>query len=117
MTIPLAQDGDAENLVDQIPPDVLEELDPSVVQDLAEGVIDKIPQEVIDRLPDTVVDRIPDGLLEAAGANPVLAGLLIAIGGLSIAGFVYGIVKAAWKAAFFAGIMGAAAWYWYFNIR
>jgi hypothetical protein len=104
-------------LVDELPTEVLDQLDPDVVQDLTEGVIDKIPQEVVDRLPEGVADLIPDNLLEAAGADPVLAGLLIAIGGLALLGFVYGIVKAAWKAAFFAGILGAAAWFWYFNIR
>jgi hypothetical protein len=116
MSFPLAQDGDS-TVLDQIPQEVLDELDPSIVQDLAEGVIDKIPQEVIDQLPEGVVDQIPDGLLEAVGADPVLAGILIAIGGLALLGFVYGMVKAAWKAAFFAGLLGAGAWFWYFNIR
>ena len=116
MSIPLAQD-DGGTLLDDLPQDVIDQLPTDVVQDIAEGAIEKIPQEVVDRLPDSVADRIPDGLLEAVGADPVLAGLLIAIGGLALVGFVYGIVKAAWKAAFFAGILGAAAWFWYFNIR
>ena len=115
MSIPLAQDG--ESILDDLPQDVIDQLPTDVVQDLAEGVIEKIPDEVVDRLPESVADKIPDGLLEAVGANPVLAGLLIAIGGLALLGFVYGIMKAAWKAAFFAGILGAAAWFWYFNIR
>jgi len=115
MSIPLAQD--AENLVDQIPTDVIDQIPTDVLQDLVEGTAEKIPQEVIDRLPDSVVDRIPDGLIESVGADPVLAGILIAIGGIAVAGFLYGIVKSAWKAAFFAGIVGAATWYWYFSIR
>ncbi len=107
----------AKSPVDEMPPEVVDQLPTDVVQDLAEGVIEKIPEEVIDRLPESVVDRIPDHLLEAVGADPLLAGILVGVGALAVVVFLWGVVKSAWKAAFFAVVVGGAAWFWYFNIR
>ncbi len=105
-----------EDLIDEIPPDVRDRIGDEVIDQLRDGVIDKIPDNVVDQLPEGVADRIPDGLLESASANPVLAAILIGVGVLAVVIFVFGIVKSAFKAAFFAGVIGAAAWYWYFYI-
>ncbi len=104
-----------EDLAD-LPPDVADRIPDEVLDQLRDGVIDKIPDSVVDQLPDGVVDRIPDGLLESATANPALSAILIGVGVLAVVIFLFGIVKSAFKAAFFAGVIGAAAWYWYFNI-
>ena len=102
--------------LEDVPTDVLDQIPDEVVEQLRDGVIDKIPETVVDQLPEGVADRIPDGLLESASANPVLSVILIGIGVLAVAIFLYGIVKSAFKAAFFAAVVGGAAWYWYFNI-
>lgn len=111
----LAQEGDPP--ISEIPPEVLERLPSDVVQDLAEGTLEKIPDEVLDRLPEPLVDQIPSEFITAVSDNPVLVGALIAVGVLAIVIFLWGVVKSAWKAAFFAAIFGAGAWIWYFNIR
>ena len=102
--------------LEDVPPDVLDQIPDEVVEQLRDGVIDKIPENVVDQLPTGVADRIPDGLLEGASANPVLTVILIGVGVLAVVIFLWGLVKSAFKAAFFAGVIGAAAWYWYFNI-
>lgn len=104
-----------EDLIDQIPPDVLDRLPDDVVEDLREGIIDRIPDDVVEGLPDAVTDRIPSDLLDAASANSTLTAILIGIGVLAVVIFVWGVVKAAYKAAFFAAVVGGAAWFWYFN--
>jgi hypothetical protein len=75
-------------------------------------------------LPGDLLDRVPEGLKEQAGqivdeieANPTLAAILIGVGVLTALLFVWGIVKQFFKAAIFAGLASAGAWYWYFNIR
>jgi hypothetical protein len=75
-------------------------------------------------LPGDLLDRVPEGLREQAGqiveevkANPTLAAILIGVGVLTALLFVWGIVKQFFKAAIFAGLASAGAWYWYFNIR
>ena len=104
-----------EDLAD-LPPDVADRIPDEVLDQLRDGVIDKIPDAVVDQLPEGVADRIPDGLLESAAANPALTAILIGVGVLAVLIFVFGIVKSAFKAAFFAGVIGVGAWYWYFNI-
>ncbi len=101
-----------------IPPDVIdqiENIDPSVADRIRDGVLDQIPEDIADRLPATVVDRLPDGLIESAGADPALLAVLAIVGGLAVIIFVWGVVKSAFKAALFAGVVGAAAWFWFFN--
>lgn len=64
--------------------------------------------------------EIPDQVgqvIDAAKADPVLAGALIAAGLATLGIFFWGIVKQAFKAAIFAGLASAGIWYWYFNIR
>jgi hypothetical protein len=75
-------------------------------------------------LPGDLVDRVPEGVREQAAqivedvkANPTLAAILIGVGVLTALLFVWGIVKQFFKAAIFAGLASAGAWYWYFNIR
>lgn len=50
-------------------------------------------------------------------ANPVLLAILIGIGVITAAIFLLGIVKQAFKAAVFGGLLSVGAWYWYFNVR
>ena len=68
--------------------------------------------------------QVPDGfsqqtgeIVDRARENPTLAGILLVIGLLAIVVFFWGIVKQAFKAALFAGVLGVAAWFWYFNVR
>ncbi len=56
-------------------------------------------------------------VIEAAKADPVLAGALIAVGVATLGLFVWGLTKQVFKAALFAGLASAGVWYWYFNIR
>jgi hypothetical protein len=105
----------AQEPLDELPPDVVDQLPDDIVDQLQDGIIDRIPDEVIDRLPESVTDRIPSDLLDAASANPTLTAILIGVGVLAVAIFIWGVVKSAWKAAFFAAVVGGAAWFWYFN--
>jgi hypothetical protein len=41
----------------------------------------------------------------------------LGIGVLAVVVFVWGIAKQAFKAAFLAAVLGAGAWFWYFNVR
>jgi Flp pilus assembly pilin Flp len=50
-------------------------------------------------------------------ANPALLAALIGVGVVTALIFVWGVVKQFFKAAFFAALASAGAWYWYFNIR
>ena len=65
---------------------------------------------------DTLVER-GEELIEAAKADPVLAGVLIGVGVLTALIFVVGLGKQAFKAALVGAILSAGTWYWYFNIR
>lgn len=79
---------------------------------------------MLQTLPGDLLDRVPAGVREQAAqiveeieANPTLAAILIGVGVLTALLFVWGIVKQFFKAAIFAGLASAGAWYWYFNIR
>ena len=79
---------------------------------------------MLQALPGDLLDRVPEGVREQAAqiveeieANPTLAAILIGVGVLTALLFVWGIVKQFFKAAIFAGLASAGAWYWYFNIR
>jgi hypothetical protein len=100
-----------QSIVESIPEEVLERLPDDVVQQLEDGVIDKIPQDLVDKLPEGLRDSIPSGLIEAAGSNPLFA----VIGVLGIIGFGYGVVKSAFKAAMFFGVLAAVAWFFFLN--
>lgn len=58
----------------------------------------------------------PSEMVEAAKDDPVLAGVLLVIGIVSLVALFWGIAKSVIKVALFAGLTGAAAWYWYFNL-
>jgi len=81
--------------------------------------MDSIPDDTQERIGDLIDRGVEEGgrLLEAAEADPVLLGILIAIGVITALVFVWGIVKHAFKAALFGGMLSVATWVWYFNIR
>ncbi len=89
-------------------PEELRERFPEVVEDLRNGVIEEVPEAVLDQLPTTVVDRIPEGLL-ASNVNMTFVIVLGAIAALCLMGFMYGVTKAAAKAAAFFLVLGAIA--------
>ena len=103
------------DLVDDLPPEVVDDLPPSVIEQIRNEGLDKLPETVVERLPDSVVDRIPSEFIESASANPALVAILVVVGLISVAGFVYGVAKSAFKAAFFFGVIAAGSWYWFFN--
>ena len=77
--------------------------------------------DLVERGRDLVEDLLPqvdiDGAVETVKAEPLLLAILIGVGVLAVGVFFWGIVKQLFKAAFIAGVLGAAAWIWYFNIR
>jgi hypothetical protein len=93
--------------LEQLPAELRERF-PEVVDDLRNGVIEEVPEAVLDQLPASVVDRIPEGLL-ASNINMTFVVVLAAIAGLCLMGFMYGVTKAAAKAAFFFLVLGAIA--------
>jgi hypothetical protein len=71
-----------------------------------------------------IAERVPGGVAEWAGeiadqvrANPELQRILVVIGMITAAIFVFGIIKQAFKAAVIGGILTVVAWFWYFNVR
>jgi len=89
-------------------PAELRERYPDVVNDLRTGLIDEVPGAVLDQLPPSVVDRIPESLL-ASGVNMTFVVIVGVIGALALAGFMYGVTKAAVKAAVFFLVVAAIA--------
>jgi hypothetical protein len=67
-------------------------------------------------LRDEVVDRA-DEIVDTVKANPVLLAVLAVIGVITALVFLFGVVRQAFKAALFGGLLSAGAWYWYFSIR
>jgi hypothetical protein len=68
------------------------------------------------QVPDEVRDRA-DEIIDTVKADPALLAILIGVGILTLAVFIWGMVRQVFKAALFAGIASAGVWYWYFNIR
>jgi hypothetical protein len=68
------------------------------------------------QIPITVPERAEE-IVDKVKANPTLLAILIGVGVLTAAVFVWGIMKQAIKAAIFGGVLSAAAWFWYFNVR
>lgn len=89
-------------------PAELRERYPDVVNDLREGLIEEVPDAVLDQLPASVVDRIPESLL-SSGVNMTFVIIVGVIGALALAGFLYGVTKAAIKAAVFFLVVAAIA--------
>ncbi len=104
-----------QSSIEDLPPEVVEELPDDVLTDLRDGIIDKIPEDVVERLPDGVQDKIPDSLVEFASTNTGFAAFLAVVGVLAVVGFVWGIVKSALKAVVFFGVVGAGAWFLFFQ--
>ena len=105
--------------IEDLPPEVveqLEELEPEVVGDLRDGTIDQIPEELVDRLPTSLQDQVPDALIDVAAANPGFTAALVIIGILAVLLFAWAIFKSAVRIAVFSGILGAAAWFWFFRV-
>ena len=103
--------------VEDLPPEVVEELPPDIVQKLRDGVIDTIPEDVVNSLSesakDTLIDQfpefVPDGVIEAVASNPMLAVVLALAGLLAVAGFFWGITRAAMKAVVIFGLVAVVA--------
>jgi hypothetical protein len=69
-------------------------------------------RELIEQGQETVTQ-----IVEAAKADPALLAVLIGVGVITAGVFVWGIAKQVFKAALVAGLLSAAVWFWYFNIR
>ena len=101
--------------IDELPTDVVDELPDDVVEQIKDGLLDKIPDDVVENLPETIQDKIPEGLLEAASSNPTFTKVLLVIGVLAVIGFVFGVIKSAVKWMIYSGILGVAAWFFFFQ--
>jgi len=107
----------AQDLTDQIPAEVLAELEarePDIVAGLRDGSLEEIPQSVVDALPQGLKARVPTDLI--AGTSGTFIAILIIVGVLAIAGFLYGMMKAAIKAALFFGVVAAIAFFLLFTL-
>lgn len=89
-------------------PQELRDRFPDTVEDLRTGAIEEIPDAVLDQLPTSVVDRIPDALL-ISEVNTTFVIILGVIAAIALAGFLWGITKAAIKAAVFFAVLALAA--------
>lgn len=58
-----------------------------------------------------------DEIIETVKADPTLLAILIGVGVLTAAVFVWGLMRQVFKAAIFGGLASAAVWFWYFNVR
>jgi len=67
-------------------------------------------------LPGEVVERA-DEIVDTVKANPALLAVLAVVGVVTAVVFLFGVVRQAFKAAMFGGLLSAGAWYWYFTIR
>lgn len=105
------------DVLDQIPPEVLAELEsrePDVVRGLRDGSITEIPGSVVDALPSQLADRVPADLI--AGTSGTFLAILIVVGLIALAGFFYGMVKSAIKAALFFAVVAAVAGFLIFTL-
>lgn len=82
---------------------------------LAQVDIEELPPEVVDTLPASVQDKVPDGLLEAASSSSTLTKVLLVIGVIAVAAFVFGVIKSAVKWMIYSAIIGVGAWYFFFQ--
>ncbi|HAX82721.1 MAG TPA: hypothetical protein DCY40_09155 [Actinobacteria bacterium] len=71
---------------------------------------------LVAEIPITIPENAGE-IVETVKANPQLLAILIGIGVLTAALFVWGIMKHAIKAVIFGGVLSVGAWFWYFNIR
>lgn len=114
-------DVDISEVVDRLPPEVVENLPADVLEGLSDGTLSEIPTDIMDnledRLPSDVLDRVPAEFL-ADPTNRLVIGVMAVIALVSVAGFLYGVMKSAMKAAFFFAVVAAvAAFMLYTNAR
>ena len=64
---------------------------------------------------DSILAQVADKIDDARNVVLENTTLIIAVGATALVGFW--ISKKIFKLAFYAAIVGAGAWYWYFNIR
>lgn len=106
------QDVGVEDVVSQLPEEVVEALPLDVLEQLENGTLDEIPADVADQVKDRVsaevFDRVPSDLLEDPTNQALLAVLGIALA-ISLAGFLWGVMKSAMKAAGFFAIVAVIA--------
>lgn len=102
----------ATDVLDQLPQEVRDQLPVDVLEGLQDGSLEEIPSDVVDdikgRVSTEVFDRVPTDLLEDP-TNRALIGVLGVVAALSLAGFLWGVMKSAMKAAFFFAIVAAVA--------
>jgi hypothetical protein len=67
-------------------------------------------------VPEDIQERASQ-IIDTVKADPTLLAILVIVGILTAAIFVWGMVRQVFKAALFAGLASAGIWYWYFNIR
>jgi len=67
------------------------------------------------RMIDTILAQTSGAVETARNAFAENSSLVIALGATGLVG--WGMVKRVFKLALYAAIAGAAAWFWYFNIR
>lgn len=94
-------------IIEQLPAELRDRF-PDVVNDLRSGAIEEVPEAVLNQLPTNVVDRIPESLL-GSDVNMTFVIVLVAIAVLCLAGFLWGVSKAAIKAALFFAVAAAVA--------
>lgn len=104
-----------DDLAEELPDEVLEQLEPTLREQIESGARDRLPEDAYDALPDSLQDRVPADLVAFADSNRTLTIILLLVGLLSIAGFLYGVAKSAFKAAGFFAIVGTIAWFWFAN--
>ena len=96
----------------QLPSEVRENLPTDVVEGLRDGSLDAIPSDVVDdikaRVSTDVFNRVPTELLEDP-TNRALIAVLGLVAVFSFAGFVWGVMKSAMKAAIFFAIVAVIA--------
>lgn len=98
-----------QELLDQLPDDIEAQLPLDVIADLRDGSLTELPDDVVAGLPQNLQDRIPESLIETAAANSTLLIILGVVAAVSVAGFLWGVVKSAMKAAVFFAIVAAVA--------
>lgn len=102
------------DLIDELPDDVVEQLTPEEIQRIRDEGLHELPKEIVNRLPDSVVDRISPELIESASRNLFFTLLLVMVGLVAVAGFLWGVSKSAFKAAVFFAVVAAGSWFYLF---
>lgn len=56
-----------------------------------------------------------EGLFDRISSSSTLTKVLLVVGVLALAGFIFGVVKSAVKWMFISAIIGVAAWFFFFQ--